>query len=452
MKKKFSVLVSKKIKKFSKIIKIPGDKSCSIRALIFASICIGKSEIRNLLPSQDVLDCCKALIKLGVKITRSNDGKVYNVYGNGLNSFRTDKKIKLWCGNSGTFLRLICGLLATQPNGRYYLHGDKSLSSRDIRVIPSLEKVGAFFYPKGKKTLPITIEGTTMPLAQNHIHALASSQLKSSLLLSFLGCQGISSITELKPSRTHSEIFLKKILKSDIKIKKIKKGNLISLSGQKNLYAFRYSVGNDPSSAAFLIVLALLTQGSKLTLPRVICNDTRIGFIKILKKMGARIKIENLKRDPNSGELLGTLICTGDGKLKPISVSKNIANLIDELPLLFLCSSFAKGTSKFFNCGELVYKESNRLLEVKKILVQAGIHCKTTKNTMTIYGQEKIEFQNKSILVNCHHDHRINALACILALSTGIKTKIKNFDVSTSFPNFLQIIKKLGGQFHVTRS
>ena len=200
-----------------------------------------------------------------------------------------------------------------------------------------------------------------------------------------------------------------------------------------------------------MIVLALLTPESKLTLPGVICNDTRIGFIQILKKMNANVKIKNQKRDPNSGELLGTIVASSS-KLKPISVSNNIASFIDELPLLFLCSSFAKGTSKFFNCGELVHKVSNRLLEVKKILVQAGIRCKTTKNSMTIYGREKIESQNKSILVNCHEDHRINALACILALSTGIKTKIKNFDVSTSFPNFLQIVKKLGGQFHVTKS
>ena len=447
MKKKFSVLVNKKIKKFNKKVEIPSDKSCSIRALLFATQCIGISKLK-ILESDDVLSCINALRSLQVKIVKHK--KIYKVYGNGLGSFRANKKIKIFVGNSGTTARLLTGLLATHP-GKFYLYADQSMNKRDMsRVFKPLEKIGAFFYPKNKKTLPITIEGTTMPLAQDHIESLGSAQVKSSLLASFLDCPGISTLKEQIPSRDHTEILLKKI-GANIKIKKLKKGNLISLKGQKNLHAFNYSSGNDPSSSAFLIVLALLTPGSKLTLPRVICNDTRIGFIQILKKMNANIKIKNQKRDPNSGELLGTIVASSS-QLKPISVSNNIPSFIDELPLLFLCSSFAKGISKFFNCGELVYKESNRLLEVKKILVQAGIYCKTTKNSMTIYGREKIESQNKSIFVNCHEDHRINALACIFALSTGIKTKIKNFDVSTSFPNFLQILKKLGGQFHVTKS
>ena len=450
------ISLQKKIEKFNKIVKIPGDKSCSIRALLLASQCIGISKIKNLLLSQDVLTTIRALRTLGVKITKSNNGKIYNVYGNGINSFRTDKKIKIWLGNSGTLARLLMGCLATHGGGKYYLYGDSSLNSRDMsRVTAGLEKVGAFvYYSKGKKTLPLTIEGTTMPLAQDHIHTLGSSQVKSSLLLSFLGCHGRSNLLELKPSRTHTEIILKKIAPNVIKIKKLRKGNLISVDGLKNLYALPkfYSIGNDPSSSAFLILLTLLTPRSRLTLPGIICNPTRIGFIQILKKMNANIKIVKKKKDPNSGEVLGTIIVTGGRKLKPISVSKNIASLIDELPLLFWASSWASGTSKYHNCGELVKKESNRLLEVKKILTQAGVRCKTTKDSMTIYGKEKIESQNKSILVNCHHDHRINALACIVALSSGIKTKIKNFDTSTSFPSFISLIRNLGGKIEIRKN
>ena len=148
MKKKISVLVNKKIKKFSKKIKIPGDKSCSIRAILFASQCIGISKIKNLLESEDVLNCVNALkTTLGVKIIKKNN--IYQVYGNGLNSFRVKKKItKIYVGNSGTTARLLSGLLSTYP-GKFYLYGDKSMNKRDFtRVTKPLEKIGAFFLPK----------------------------------------------------------------------------------------------------------------------------------------------------------------------------------------------------------------------------------------------------------------------------------------------------------------
>ena len=444
MKKKISVLINQKIKKFNKTIKIPTDKSCSIRALLFASVCIGKSEIVNLLESEDVLDCVRALRILGVKIIKKNSK--YQVFGNGLASYRARKKTKIWVGNSGTLCRILIGLLATQP-GKFYLHGDRSLNKRDMsRVITPLEKLGAFFYPKGKKTLPLTIEGTSMPLAQNHIENLGSAQVKSSLLAAFLNTPGCSTIEEKKVSRNHTEIFLKKIA-ANIKVKKLKKGNLISVIGQKNLHSFNnYTVGSDPSSAAFLIALALLTKGSKLTIHKVICNDTRIGFVKILKKMNANVKIVNLKRSSNSGESLGSIITCGSN-LKGTTVSKNIAKFIDEIPILCMCASLAKGVTKFKNVGELKHKESDRLVEVKKILNQAAVKCKVTKNSITIYGRGKIDKQNRSILVKNLNDHRLCLSSAIYSLATGIKTKIKNFEnVNTSFPNFVPLINKLGGK------
>ena len=263
MKKKFSVLINKKILSFSKKVKIPGDKSCSIRALLLASQCIGKSKIKNLLESEDVLNCLGVLKKsFGIKIVKKNN--IYEVYGNGLNSFKVKKGInKVYVGNSGTSARLFCGLLSTYPN-KFYLYGDKSMNKRDMsRVFNPLEKIGAFFYPKGKRTLPITIEGTSLPLAQTHVENLGSAQVKSSLLAAFLNTPGISNIVEKKISRNHTEILFKK-MSSSIKIKKLKKGNLISLIGQKNLLAFNYNVGSDPSSAAFLIALTLLTSGANL--------------------------------------------------------------------------------------------------------------------------------------------------------------------------------------------
>ena len=442
MKKKFSVLVNKKIEKFNKKIEIPADKSCSIRAILFASQCIGISKIKNLLESEDVLNCINALkISLGVKIIKKKN--IYQVYGNGLNSFKVRKKItKIYVGNSGTSARLLFGLLSTH-RGKFYLYGNQSMNKRDFtRVTQPLEKVGAFFYPRNKKTLPLTIEGTNMPLAQKHIENRGSAQVKGLILMSALSTAGITTIEEKKISRNHTELFLKKI-NADIKVRKLKKGNLISLRGQKNLYGFDYTVGSDPSSAAFLIALTLLTPGSKLVIHNVLCNDTRIFFLKVLKKVNANIKINNLRKV--SGELLGS-ITVSSSKLKPIIISKDIGKLIDELPILFIIAALTKGVSKFKNVADLKNKESNRLLESKKILTQAGIKCKITKDSMVIYGKDKIETKNKLILTEIRYDHRICMSSVIFALVTGIRAKIKNFEtVNTSFPGFVALIKNLGG-------
>ena len=443
MNKKFSVSINKKIEKFDKKIEIPGDKSCSIRAILFASQCIGLSKIKNLLESEDVLNCINSLKKsLGVKIVKKNN--IYQIYGNGLNSFKIKKKItKIYVGNSGTFARLLFGLLSTHPK-KFYLYGDQSMNKRDFtRATQPLEKIGAFFYPQNKKTLPLTIEGTNMPLAQKHVENRGSAQVKGLMIMSALSTPGITTIEERKISRNHTELFLKKI-NADIKVKRLKKGNLISLKGQKNLYGFDYTISSDPSSAAFLIALTLLTPESKLVIHNVLCNDTRIFFLKILKKVNANIKINNLRKV--SGELVGS-ITIFSSKVKPIIVSKDIGKFIDELPVLFIIAALTKGVSKFKNIGDLKNKESNRLLEAKKILVQTGIKCKITKDTMVIYGKDKIETRNKSILTKAKGDHRICMSSAILALVTGIRTKIKNFEtVNTSFPGFIPLIKNLGGK------
>ena len=282
-----------------------------------------------------------------------------------------------------------------------------------------------------------------MPLAQKHIENRGSAQIKGLILMSALSTPGITTIEEEKISRNHAELFLKKI-NADIKVKRLKKGNLISLKGQKNLYGFNYSVSSDPSSAAFIIALTLLTPESKLVIHNILCNETRIFFLKILKKINANIKIKNLRKV--SGELVGS-ITVSSSKLKPIIVSRDVGKFIDELPILFVIAALTKGVSKFKNIGDLKHKESNRLLESKKILVQAGIKCKTTKDSIIIYGQSKIETQNKLILTKTKGDHRICMSSVIFSLVTGMRAKIKNFEtVNTSFPEFISLIRNLGAK------
>ena len=450
MKKKISALVNNKIRKFNKTIKIPSDKSLSLRAIILASQCIGISKIKNLLESEDVLNCIKVLKTLGVKIIKKNN--IYFVYGNGLNSFKIKKKLtKIFVGNSATTARLLSGLLSPYPS-KFYLYGDRSMNKRDmVRVIQPLEKIGCYFYPPKKTTLPLTLEGTSMPLAQHHIENKGSAQIKSLILLSALSTLGTTTVEEKKISRNHTELFLKKI-NAKIKIKKTKKGNLISLTGKKNLYAFNYAVSSDPSSMAFVVALTLLIPNSKLVIHNVLCNPTRIGFIKILKeKMKANIKIKNLKKI--SGETVGSIIVRSSS-LKSFTCPKELVpSLIDELPILFVIAGLTKGISKFKSINEATKKESNRIEEMSKILIQSGIPCKSTNDTMTIYGKKNLNLQNKSIIVKTEGDHRICMSAVILALITGIKIKIKNFEtVNTSFPNFVSLIRNIGGKIEIKKS
>jgi len=450
MKKKFSVLLKNKIKSFSKTIRIPTDKSLSLRSIILASQCVGLSKIKGLLESEDVLNCVNVLKSLGVKIVKKND--IYYVYGNGLNSFKIKKKLtKIFVGNSGTTARLLSGLLSTYPN-KFYLYGDQSMNKRDmIRVIKPLEKIGCFFYPPKKTTLPLILEGTSMPLAQHHVESKGSAQIKSLILLSALSTFGTTTIEEEKISRNHTELFLKKI-NANIKIKKLKKGNLISLKGRENLNSFNYTVSSDPSSVAFITALVLLIPNSKIVIHNVLCNPTRIGFIKILKeKMNANIKIKNLKKI--SGENVGSIIIKSSS-LKSFTCPKELVpSLIDELPILFVIAGLTNGVSKFKSINEATKKESNRIREMQKLLTQSGILCRSTNDTMTIYGKENLNLKNRYITVKTKGDHRICMSAVILALVTGIKIKINNFEtVNTSFPNFISLIRSIGGKIEIKKN
>ncbi len=449
MSKNFSLIIKEKIKRFNKSINIPGDKSLSIRALMLGSQCIGISEIKNLLESEDVLDCKKALEKLGIKITKVNN--TYKIYGNGLNSFKFKKKItKIYVGNSGTTARLLSGLLATSP-GKFYMHGDSSMNKRDMfRVSKHLEKIGCFFYPKNKSSLPIVIEGTTMPLAQTHVEMLGSAQVKSSILLAALNTPGITSIIEKIPSRNHTEIFLKKI-GANINVKKLKKGNLITLEGQKNLYGFKSNISSDPSSSAFFIALTLLTPGSNLLIKNVNCNPTRIGFINILKKkMNAKIVVK-VFRKKKYDEPVGNILIKSS-KLKPINCPREIVpTLIDEFPILFVMAALTKGISKFSGIESLREKESDRIKSIQVILNEIGIKTKSTINSLKIFGNPNIKTK-KLINVYPKNDHRIAMSSTILSLILGVKLKINKFQTTnTSFPGFISLIKYLGGKVEIKK-
>ena len=447
MEKKFSVSVSKKIKRFEKTITVGSDKSISHRSLLIASQCIGPSSIENILESEDVHNTIICLKKLGVKIQKKN--KNYLVYGNGLASFKKPTSNTLYTGNSGTLARMLIGIIGTQSNLKIKITGDNSLNKRDMkRIIEPLSKIGCNFYPKNKTTLPLTIEGTSMPLAQRHIETIGSAQVKSAILLAALNTHGITEVEVKKISRDHTENLLS-IINADIKIKRLKTGHLISLKGKKNLTCFKTKIPGDPSSSAPFVILTLLAKNSKLLIKNINCNHTRIGFINILKKMNANIKLKNKKK--KYGELVGDIMITSSS-LRSVNCPTHLTpSAIDEFPLLFVAASVTKGTSKFSGISELRHKESDRIKSMEIGLNYIGIKTKSTKNTLTIFGKSNIKFE-KVLKINPQGDHRIAMAFFCLGQILDLKIEISNFEtVNTSFSKFLSIMKKIGAKFEIKK-
>jgi 3-phosphoshikimate 1-carboxyvinyltransferase len=448
--KSFSLHISKVIKPYSKIIQVDSDKSISIRSFLIGAISHNISEVKNVLESDDIFSCVNCLKKLGVKIDKLKP-KHYLVYGKGLGSLYAKKNTVLNCGNSGTTSRLLVGLLSTNPDIQVKIKGDHSLNKRNMgKLISLMSEFGATFLPKNKTNFPLTLISSEIPIGTEY-RAGISAQLKSAAILAGLNANGVTNIIEEKKSRNHTENML---LQSPtvLKIKKnSKRQKHIKVFGKNYLDPLKINVGGDPSSAAFFTALTLLTPHSKLKITHVGLNPRRIGFYNLLKKHGAKIKFKNVKKINH--EKIGD-IYVQSSKLKVINASKDYyVSATDEYPILFVIAALTKGTSVFRGIKDLVNKESNRIEEMKKILNQIGIKCKSTTNEVKIFGQIKIKKINSTIKVPNLGDHRICMSSVILSLVTGIKTEIKNFEtVGTSSPSFLQTIKSLGGCFEIKKN
>jgi len=436
------IFINEKIKNFKKKITISGDKSLSIRWALMASQATGKSRAYNLLNSEDVLSTINCLKKLGIKI---NLQKNYcEIIGPGLNSFDFKKNLTLNAGNSGTLGRLILGLLIHCPH-KIKLIGDKSLSKRDFsRVINPLKNFGASFYQNKKSSLPLYIQGTKYVKPIKYYENRGSAQCKSSVMLAALNTPGKTFI-KAKKSRDHTEILFKH-LKIPIKVKKKKNYDLIEVDGKQNFRAFNYKIPADISSSAFFIVLTLLSKTSKLAIKNVNLNPSRIGIITILNKMGAKIILKNKKI--YKGEKISDIFVKSVKSLKAINCPSNLnTSAIDEFLIIFLVAARAKGVSYFKNLSELNQKESPRLKLGSKILNMMGVKTILTNHSIKIFGQPNIKLNKNIEIKNYLKDHRIFMMSSIAALSFGGKWKIHDQDsIQTSFPSFLNIIKKLGGK------
>ena len=448
--KHFSLKINNQINPFKKTIEVDSDKSQSIRSLLIGSISNDISTAINILESEDVFSTIDCLKKLGVKIKKVSSGK-YLISGKGLGSFFCKKNSTLNFGNSGTLARLLIGLLSTNPEIDINLNGDKSLNKRSMKkLIELMSNFGAEFYPKNKFTFPLRLVSSQLPVCINY-EAGVSAQLKSAVILAGLNSYGNTKIIEKTKSRDHTENMLinnPQVLHITSKNNKLR---IIEIFGKKSLNPIKVKIPGDPSSAAFFTALTILNDKSFIKIKNVGINPTRIGFYNLLKNHGAKINI--IKRKKINNELVGDIIVKS-GKLKnPILAKKTYyQNTTDEFPILFCIAALTKGTSVFNGIKDLANKESNRIIEMQKILKQIGIKSIAKKDSMKIYGNTSINVKNKKIKVSNLGDHRICMSSVILSLVTGVEANINNFEtVNTSSPNFLNIIKFLGGKFEIKK-
>jgi 3-phosphoshikimate 1-carboxyvinyltransferase len=429
--------INRVVKSFDKKIFVAGDKSLSIRWVLMASLSKKKSTAYNLLISEDVLSAINCIKKLGSKVKLTS--KKCEIIGNGLNLNFTNNLL-IDAGNSGTLGRLILGLLINSKK-KFKLVGDKSLSKRDFsRIINPLKKFGAMFESK-KNRLPLKMTGLDDPKPIKYFEKKGSAQCKSAVMFAGLKAKGLTSI-KAKKSRSHTEIMFKH-LKIPIKIKKTKNFDYIKLKGIKKVNNLDYKIPGDISSCSFFIVLTILANKSKLLIKNININDSRIGVIHILRKMGASIKIMN--RKTYKGEKIGDILVKSSSNLKAINCPKHYnSSAIDEFLIIFLVAAKSNGISYFKGLSELNKKESPRLIWGSKILNYMGVKNILTKDSIKIYGNPNLFLKKNITIKNFLKDHRVFMMSVIAALTVGGNWNINDLDsINTSFPDFLKILKKI---------
>ena len=432
-------IISKKSFRLAGYAKVPGDKSISHRALIISSMCIGRSKIKGLLESEDVFATMNALKTLGVKIEKSNG--YWFVNGVGIFGFKEPTEY-LDLGNSGTGARLILGAIMGSSI-LANLKGDASLSKRPMgRILTPLKMMGAKIISSNNQKLPITIKGPKEVFPLNYSSKISSAQIKSSILLSGLAASGKTVFKEPNESRNHTEKMLSS-LGANIQSKTLEDGSYkVELGGNTVLRSGNISVPCDPSSAAFLVVAAVICPGSKIELKNIMINKGRNGLFETLKEMGAKINIFNKKN--NGGEETASIIAEYS-QLKGITVpSKRVPSMIDEYPILSIAASCAEGKTVMDGISELRVKESDRIKIISNGLIKAGVKTLEKAESLTIYGSKVVG----GCSIDSELDHRIAMSFLILGLISKEPIKVlRPSTIETSFPNFYKIMIELGANF-----
>ena len=421
-------------------VQLSSDKSLSIRSVLFASIAYGISHIKINNPGEDALTSVMAIKKLGIKVIKNKNQ--YTIYGLGIGYPTNKKGLIINCNNSGTTLRLLTPLIAGSKVHAKII-GDKSLSKRPYRL-EFLKEFLMNVKPTKKKFLPLIVKGHTSCIKAKIKINKPSAQMVSAATLAGVSSFGETIIECPNNVRDHTSRLLK-YLNYSIKIQNKSKKQIIKILGKQFLKPLKnYEIPSDASSSAFLISIAILTRGSNIKIKNVCLNPHRIGFIKILKKMGANIKFKNLKQ--YFGEPTGDIIASHSPNLKGVDIKpKEIASIIDEVPVLLIVALFCKSKSKFNNLSELKFKESDRLKVMYENLKLCGANITRNKDNLIINGKSENFYSNQiPIIKDFNQDHRIAMAFCVLSSVSRKKIQINDFDCTrVSFPNFIKTLNNL---------
>lgn len=419
---------------------VPGDKSLSHRAVLFAAMAEGVSRVSGVLDSADVRSTIAAVSALGarVRLCRDGDGSLAGeIEGWGAAGPRSPEE-PVDCGNSGTTARLLMGVLAGWPVD-VTLTGDASLSRRPMRrVTEPLSGMGARFSTTPEGTLPVVVHGASDLTACRYMSPVASAQVKTAVLLAGLRASGVTAVTEPAPSRDHTELLLPAF---GVPVVVEAAVHTAAVAGPVVPVATEVSVPRDPSSAAFLVVAALLIPGSEVVLPGVSLNETRIGFLRVLERMGADLAVT--EGPPAGAERVGVLTARFTSALAGTVVrAEEVPSLVDEVPVLALAAARANGTTRFEGVGELRVKESDRLDAVHQGLAALGVTVRSGADWLEVDGPAPLGSAHLASL----HDHRLAMTWALAGLAGQGRVEVEDFEaVEVSYPRFAEDVERLAG-------
>ncbi len=411
-------------------LSVPGDKSIGHRAVIFAAIANGTSRIANLSGGEDNHSTIEAFKTLGVKI--SGDDRLLTIEGKGFEGLAAPMKV-IDCGNSGTTMRLLSGIVAGRPFVSM-LDGDASLRRRPMkRIAEPLEKMGARFESNDGRA-PLNIHGGALK-GIRYATPVASAQVKSAILLAGLQADGVTTVEEPQQSRDHTEIMARAL-----GAKLEARGNIVSVQGGPKLAAFDISVPGDLSSAAFFMAAAAMIPGSDVVIRGVGCNPTRAGVIDVLRRMGA--SIEMLDQKTAAGEPVADIRVRG-ARLKGVDIGPEmVARTIDEYPILAVAAGLAQGITAICGAKELRYKESDRITVMTEQLRRLGVDVEERDDGMIIEGRGRL----KGASVQSAGDHRVAMSLAVAGLSADGGVEIDDTACADiSFPGFFRMLERIAG-------
>lgn len=417
---------------FKGITRVPGDKSITHRALMLGALSQGTSNIYRPLISADTLRTFENMQQLGAKVVRN--GNDFKVISSGHNSL-TSPVDTLYTGNSGTTTRLITGLLAGLKTITATVEGDATIAKRPMaRVVRPLAEMGANINLKDNNYPPVNVYPALLKPLEYEM-PIASAQVKSAILFAGLFTDGATVVRETHQSRNHSEIMMAQF-GADISVS----DTTVKLNGGKNLTAADVTVPGDISSAAFLIVLALITKDADITIENVSLNETRAGIIDVVKKMGGNITITEHE---STGEKFGDIRVQYTSDLKPFHIDGDIIpRLIDEIPILAVLAVFANGDSTVKGAEELRFKETDRITAVVSELKKFGVSFDEYEDGFKVFpGYSSIK---QDEIFKGYHDHRIIMMLIVMSIATNTNIEIDDSSaIDVSFPSFVSDLEGL---------